>query len=476
MSDKRGPWQTDGRLLGSDFRQPAATFVFILLLIVVTMAGDRWARADMRPAANGPILAVEVVGPISVAAADHVCKTLQQAGILQAEAVILQVDTPGGLLTATRSMVQCILASPSPVVVYVAPSGARAASAGVYIAMAAHMAAMAPGTHIGAATPVAIGIPGPGQPTDRQPDGRDRREGSGSQQRASELKALNDAVGYLKSLAQLRGRNAEWAEQAVRDAATLTASEALQRGVIEFVADDRADLLRKLDGRATKISGISRQVRTEGVRVQDVTPNWRHRLLSVIADPNIALILLMVGIYGLLFEFWSPGALVPGVLGGISLLLALVALSALPVSYGALALLLLGVALMTAEAFSPGIGVLGIGGLAAFVTGAIFLFDAEHMDFELRLAWPVIVATALVSAALSLGVLAAALKARQRPPFTGSEEMIGLIGSVVSWGGDEGIVRVHGETWRAKSVAPCQPGSAVRVRARDNLILYVDPA
>lgn len=355
----------------------------------------------------------------------------------------------------------------------VAPSGARAASAGTYIAPAAHVAAMAPGTHLGAATPVALGLPSPLSPQDRRPEDKDKQsQGPGTVDR----KVINDAVAYLKGLAQLRGRNAEWAEKAVRDAATLTAGEALTEKVVDIVAQDAADLLRQLDGRAVMIAGKETRLATSCAAQVAMEPDWRMRLLATISEPNIAFVLLMIGVYGILFEFWSPGAIVPGVVGGISLLLALTALSVLPLSYGALALVLLGIALMTAEAFVPGIGILGIGGLVAFVIGAIFLFDPGGADFDLRLAWPVIIGTAATTALLSAGVLASVIQVRRRKPATGAEEMIGLVGEVVAWDGRSGAIRVHGEVWTAKGDRTLEPGEAARVVKRAGLTLIVEPA
>lgn len=422
---------------------------------------------------QGPILTTSIKGAIGVAATLHVCGVIDEARKTNAELVLVEIDTPGGLLSATRDLIQCILASPRPVVVYVAPSGARAASAGTYIAQAAHVAAMAPGTHLGAATPVALGLPSPLSPQDRRPEDKDKQPQAPG---AVDQKVINDAVAYLKGLAQLRGRNAEWAEQAVRQAATLTAGDALKEKVVDIVAEDADGLLRQLDGRAVMLAGKETRLATVGAARVAMEPNWRMRLLAAISDPNIAFVLLLIGVYGILFEFWSPGAIVPGVVGGISLLLALTALSVLPLSYGALALVLLGIALMVAEAFVPGIGILGIGGLAAFVIGAIFLFDPRGADFDLRLAWPVIIGTAATTALLSAGVLVSVIQVRRRKPVTGSEEMIGLVGDITSWDGRAGSIHVHGEVWTARSDSTLKPGDPARVVQRDGLTLIVEPA
>ena len=310
---------------------------------------------------------------------------------------MLRLDTPGGLVSATRDMIGAILASPVPVVVFVAPSGARAASAGTYIVYASHIAAMAPGTNLGAATPVQIGAP-PGPTPQPRRDGDKPESGSGAG--AMERKILNDAVAYMRSLAQLRGRNAEWAEKAVREAATLTAEEALTREGHRPGRRQLADLLERLDGRKVRTADGEHVLATRHARVLEVEPDWKSRLLAVITDPNVAFILLMIGVYGIIFEFWNPGLVGPGVVGGICLLVGLIALSVLPVNLAGLGLLVLGIGLMAAEAFTPGFGVLGIGGVVSFVLGAVFLFDPAGADIDFAVAWPVIVGAAVTSAAV----------------------------------------------------------------------------
>jgi membrane-bound serine protease (ClpP class) len=414
------------------------------------------------------VLLLDVSGAIGFVSASRLDKAVDKATSEKAEAIIVRMDTPGGLVSSTRVMIRSILASKVPIVVYVGPSGARAASAGTYLAYASHVAVMAPGTHLGAATPISLGAPGfPTKPD----DGKDKSDKSGS---ASERKVLNDAVAYIRSLAQLRGRNAEWAEKAVRDAATLTSEEALKERVIDVVAPDVPALLAALDGRTVSLPGGERKLETKGAKVTEIGTDWKMDLMSVITDPNIAFILLMIGIYGIIFEFWSPGAVAPGVIGGISLLLALTALSVLPVSYGGLALLLLGAGLMLAEGFAPGFGLLGIGGLVAFVLGAIFLFDPDRSTTPLQVAWPVIAGAAAASAAMLIGVLGFALKARRRPVRTGAEQMIGAEATIVRWDGARGLVHVHGETWSAVSASALTAGQKVRVTGRDGLLLSVE--
>lgn len=436
----------------------------VLLGLLLGLAGPSVAREP-----TGPVLLIEVDGAIGVAAAEFLDRALAEARARDAAALVLRLDTPGGLVTSTRVIIRAILGSPTPVILWVAPAGARAASAGTYLSYAAHVAAMAPGTHLGAATPIALG---PAPSPSREP-GRDGEQAPAGG--AAERKVLNDAIAYLRSLAQLRGRDAEWAEAAVERAATLTAEEAVARNVVDFLAATIEELLEKAHGRTVAMAEGERVLSLRGRSVETVEPGLRLRVLQAIADPNIAFILLLVGVYGILFEFWNPGAFVPGILGGISLLLALAALSVLPVQLAGVGLLLLGIALMVAEAFSPGIGILGIGGLVAFAAGAFFLFDPAAADFDLRVAWPVLIAASGVSALLLLGVLGAAMGARRRRVMSGSEAMLGAEGEVVAWEGGEGRVRVLGEVWTARAVRPLPPGTPVRVTERKGLMLGVEP-
>lgn len=422
------------------------------------------------------VVTLQIKGAIGVASTMQFEAALERARKEQAALVVMKLDTPGGLVASTREIIQAILNSPVPVAVYVAPAGAHAASAGTYITYAAHVAAMAPGTHLGAATPIQLGSPGTPAPAPapaREQDPSKKGAPKGDQQTTMERKVLNDAIAYLRSLAQLRGRNADWAEKAVRDAATLTAEEAVRMKVVDFLASDVDDLLQKADGRIVTAGGEKRRLATRNAEVIAVEPDWRMRVLNVLANPNIAFILLLAGIYGILFEFWNPGAIVPGVIGGISLLLALAALAVLPVNYAGLALVLLGIALMTVEALSPGIGALGIGGVIAFIAGGIFLFDPEGADIAFRVTWPVLAAAAGGSAAFFILAFGYALRARRRQVATGSEQMIGMAGRVVSWRGAAGTVRVHGEIWGAASPDPLAPGDPVIVVSREGLTLTV---
>src|SRR5206468_6735186 len=322
-------------------------------------------------------------GAIGPAIADYVHRGIEQAAKQGAQLVVLQMDTPGGLDTSMRAIIKDILASPAPIAAFVAPGGARAASAGTYILYASHIAAMAPATNLGAATPVAIGAPGGGD-EDGKTDGKGGKAGKGEGGGASSTmtrKQVNDASAYIRSLAQMRGRNAEWAERAVREAVSLSASEALKMKVIDLVAEDVPDLLRRLDGRKLKVSDAERVLRTAGVVATPVEPDWRTRFLSVVTDPSIAYVLILLGIYALVFEFSNPGLVFPGVVGAICVLVALYAFHLLPVNYAGLALMLVGIASMVGELFFPAYGSLGIGGAIAFVIGSVILIDTDVPGF-----------------------------------------------------------------------------------------------
>lgn len=343
-------------------------WLLLLLLLGITPGGQ---------AAPGAVWVLNIDDAIGPASADYLVRSLGQAQAQGAQLVVIRMDTPGGLDSAMRQMIKAILSSTVPVASYVAPSGARAASAGTYILYASHIAAMAPGTNLGAATPVRIGG-APGTPSD------DKAKGGDDETLAR--KQVNDAAAYIRGLAQMRGRNADWAEKAVREAVSLSASEALRLNVIDQVADDLPDLLRKLDGKTLQVAGQPRQLQTAGASVVEHLPDWRTRFLAVITNPSVALILIMIGVYGLLFEFMNPGSAVGGVVGGICLLLALYALQLLPVSFAGVALILLGITFMIAEAFLPSFGVVGFGGIVAFVVGALILIDTDAPGFGIP--WP----------------------------------------------------------------------------------------
>jgi membrane-bound serine protease (ClpP class) len=383
------------------------------------------------------------------------------------------MDTPGGLDTSMRDIIKAILASAVPVVTYVAPSGARAASAGTYILYASHLAAMAPATNLGAATPISIGGEPRTPPANPGDDKKQKDPEDIPSATAGERKAVNDAVAYIRALAQLRGRNADWAESAVREAASLSATDALKQHVVEIVATDVPDLLQQLQGR--KVTAANREVvlDTEGLAVRRIAPDWRTRLLMVLTHPTIAYGLLLVGIYGLLLEGYNPGAVLPGVVGALSLLLGLYGLQLLAVNYAGLALMALGVGLIVAEFFMPAFGSLGVGGLASFIVGSIILFDTRASG--MRVALPLIVGIAVAGGLIivALGWLAA--RARRRPLSTGVETMIGAYVEAVGDCQDRCVVRYGGELWNARTASPLRAGQQARITKVAELTLWVEP-
>ena len=466
----------------------------VLLLASTLQAAPPGRSADALPVraegAGGQVLLLDIKGGIGPATRDYLQRGIERGVADSAAAIVLRIDTPGGLDAATRDINRAILASGVPVISWVAPEGARAASAGTYIVYASHLAAMAPATSLGAATPVSLGGPGPAPPPGRTPqpsgdppkdgaaeeDTQDEREDSGRRGddgNASIRKAVNDAVSYLRSLAELRGRDADFAEAAVRDAATLTASQARARGVVEIVSADLDELLRQADGRSVAVHEGSVTLATAGAEVVAVAPDWRFRLLAVLTDPTVAYLLLLVGLYGLLLEGYSPGAIVPGVVGAISLLLALYALQVLPVNYAGVGLIVLGVILMGTEFAMPSFGALGIGGLVALIVGSLILFDTEVPGFGVP--GQLVLGIGIASGVAVMGLVWLAARARKRPVSTGTAELVGHLAIALDDFHGRGRVHIRGETWQAESAGPVVRGQPLRVPAIDGLVLRVAP-
>jgi len=464
----------------------------VLLLASLWLGGTTQAQEATEAAGGGTLIRMEIRGAIGPATSGYVLDGLERAVEQNARLVLIEMDTPGGLDSAMREIIKAILASDIPVVTWVSPSGSRAASAGTYILYASHIAAMAPATNLGSATPVQIGGGGPAMPkppgvnppdddTDKDdidkvddakadPDSIKADAPSGT---AMEKKVINDAVAYIRGLAKLRGRNADWAEEAVRDAVNLTAEDALAENVIDVVASDLPALLQAIDGRVVKVGSEERTLATDGLVVEEFVADWRTRLLATITNPNVAYMLLLVGIYGLIFEGYNPGALVPGIVGAICLLIALFAFQILPVNYAGLGLIILGIVLMIAEAFAPSFGALGLGGLAAFVIGSIILLDSDVPGFQISRL--LIGSVAALGGALLLTLMYFLVRSFRRPVVSGAEEMVGSAGHALEDFQDQGQIFVHGERWHAHSSAAVKRGDAVRVTAIRGLELEIEP-
>lgn len=491
-------------------RRRAARLRAVPAAALVVALGLGLAGADEPPApAGGPAVVIDIEGGIGAATAQFVSSALEQAAERDAALVVIRMDTPGGLQASMRDIIKEILGSRVPVATWVGPDGARAASAGAVILIASHVAAMAPVSNLGSATPVSITGSGPREPSGTPPrrPGRmpsdlpgtaspadapgesgetgsageengdaapaDGESGADAPDTAMDRKVLNDAIAYIRSLAERRGRNAEWAESAVREAANITAAEALELNVIDFIAEDLQGVLEQADGLSVETPGGEITLATAGRAIETIEPNWRQRFLAVITNPNVTVLLMLAGIYGLIFEGWNPGAIVPGVVGAICLLLAAYALQLMPVNYVGLGLIVLGLALMTAEFFVPSFGALGLGGVVAFVIGAIIMFDTDVPGFGVSL-WFVGVIAALVAASI-LWLIGFLLRLRKRGAVSGTELMEKDIAVAKEDFDREGYVWLEGEQWQARSRYPVSEGQKLRVLHVDGLVLEVEP-
>jgi membrane-bound serine protease (ClpP class) len=437
--------------LGISTEEGSALFTVRLMALLIGL----WLCVAGRIAwAGSPAVVATYEGVINPVAAEYLHDALQFAETLRAEVLIIQLDTPGGLDTSMRLIIKDISSALVPVVVYVSPSGGRAASAGVFITLAAPIAAMAPGTNIGAAHPVAMG--------------------GGEMDKTMKEKVENDSVAYLRSIAEQRGRNVSWAEDAVRKSVSATEKEALEKRIIDLIADDIPGLLEKLDGRTITLATGTKTLHTKGAELKSFPMSWRLDLLKTLSDPNIAYVLMTIGMIGLLAELYNPGAILPGIVGAISLILAFYSLQSLPVNFAGVLLMLLGIVLFILEVTVTSYGLLAIGGVISMVLGSLMLIKAEAPF--LQISWSVILPVVVLAASFSLFVLGMGVRALRRQPVTGGEGMIGLIGVVRTPLTPQGRVVVHGELWDAISDEPLQPGESAEITRLEGLTLYVRPA
>jgi membrane-bound serine protease (ClpP class) len=436
-------------------------FLLFPLLLVITLSYVHPLSADTpkdKKASSPPTQAshskkvylITVDAAITPVVAEYINKSIDLASKANAEAVIIQLDTPGGLVDSMREIVKKMMSADVPVVVYVGPSGARAASAGVFITMAANIAAMAPTTHIGAAHPVTM---------------------EGKMDKTMESKVVNDLAAMARSIAEKRGKNAKWAEEAVRKSVSITETEALKSKVIDYISPDIPTLLKDMNGRTVDLIVGKRTLRTEGAEIVEIKMGFRFKFLNTISNPNIAYILMILGFYGLYFELSNPGAVFPGVAGAICLILAFYALQTLPINYAGLMLILLGVGLFIAEAFITSHGVLGVGGTIAMAIGSVMLIESTSP--YLRISWTVIAPVVALSALLFIITVSLAVRVHREKADTGKEGMIGLTGEARTDVHASGQVFVRGEYWTAWSDAPIQKGDRVKVEAVEGLKLKI---
>lgn len=478
------------------------SFAMVLLGLAMYMADVDAAGTTERPSSDKPVIALQMKGAIGPALSDYLKKGIEKAANENASLILIELDTPGGLLTTTREMTQSIISSPVPVAVYVTPAGAHAASAGTFILYAAHVAAMAEGTNVGAATPIQMqGSTGrlaevkevkEDKETKNSKDPKQEKNDSDKltldklrklvqdpNKESIKKKAIEDTSAFIKGLAELRGRNKEWAIEAVTEASSITAREALEKNVINALSNTRADLLDQIDGMTVKMSGETTQIiRTKNAPVIEFAPDWKTRLLILITDPNLAMILMSIGVYGLILEFYNPGSMVPGVIGAISLTLGLYAMNILPINAAGAVLCLLGVLFMMAEFFIPSFGIMGFGGFIAFIGGLTIMFETSSMpglSIDLGVIWGI----GLLGAFVVALIVWLAVSAQRRKPSTGLESMIGEQAQVVKWSDDKGKIFIQGETWTAKPVesdfSP-KSGDMVRIESINNLTIHIGPA
>ncbi len=456
--------------------------LFVLLLPVFALWGPGVQAQEQQTETSAGVHVMTLEGGIGPAPADWFKRALDDAAEADAELFVLKLDTPGGLDKSMREMIQALLASPVPVVTWVAPEGARAASAGTYILYASHFAAMASATNLGAATPVQMGggggddsnpLPFGGGNGEEDSESKEEESSNGKDSAgAMEHKRINDAVAYIRGLAEKRGRNADWAERAVRESVSLSSSAALEQNGNDIQADSLDDLLEQLDGRTVAMQAGERTLALSDAPVKRVEKDWRTNFLATITNPSVAYILLMIGIYGIILEFYNPGMGVPGVVGAICLLTALYALQMLPISYVGLGLIVLGIGLMVTEAFTPTFGVLGLGGAVAFVVGSIMLMDTDLPGYQI--AMPIIAAFGVASVLILSVVLRLAFKAFRHEVVSGAEGMLNETARALEDFDEQGRVRAMGEMWRARTDTPVREGQLLRIRNIDGLTLYVE--
>lgn len=446
--------------------------IMLLLIYVFSVAVlAQAASADKTTVPTGAVWVIGIDGAIGPATSDFLSRSFEKAGISDARLIIIEMNTPGGLDASMRDIIKLILASEIPVATYVSPSGSRAASAGTYILYASHIAAMAPATNLGAATPVQIGAPS--MPSPPVPSaGEEEEDDQADNSTAMERKMVNDAAAYIRGLAEMRGRNADWAEDAVREASSLSSAEALDMNVIDIVAEDITDLTVQIEGMSVEVNGNEMVIMIEDSVIHEEKPDWRTEFLTILTNPSLVMILGMIGIYGIILEFYNPGSMVPGIIGVICLVLAGYALQMLPVNYAGLTLMLIGIVLIIAEAMVPSFGILGFGGIVAFLMGGLMLFDTESDAFQI--GWPVLSATVFVMAIVIIVTIRLALKMRKQSVTTGIDVLIGRKGEVLIDFKQKGQVRIGGEIWAARSTDEIVQGDTVRVLAVDGLMLEVE--